>query len=70
MADKLLYKVEEAAERIGIGRSTFYALIRSGQVETVKVGKSRLVPALALDEFVARVRTAQSPAASPEGVQA
>lgn len=70
MPEKLLYQVKEAAERINLGRSTVYTLIRTGQIESVKVGRKRLIASAALDEFVARVRAAQSPAASPEGVQA
>jgi excisionase family DNA binding protein len=56
VATKLLYRVPEAVEQTGIGRSTLYELMRSGDLESVKVGRSRLIPADALEEFVARLR--------------
>jgi excisionase family DNA binding protein len=37
--DRLLYRVEEAAEAMGVGRSTGYELIWSGELATVKIGK-------------------------------
>lgn len=42
----------EAAERLRIGRSTLYDLIRSRRLRTVKIGARRLVPASALEETV------------------
>ncbi len=44
--------VEEAAERLGIGRTLMYALITAGDVESVRIGRLRRVPADALDAFV------------------
>jgi excisionase family DNA binding protein len=59
-APRLLLKVEEAAERLGIGRSTMYALVLSGDVESVTIGRLRRVPADALPAYLARLREAQS----------
>jgi excisionase family DNA binding protein len=50
-----LIPVEEAARLLGIGRSTTYDLIRSGQLRSVKIGKRRLVPAFAVDEAIERL---------------
>ena len=50
--DRLLYSVNEAMELLNLGRSVIYELIRSGQLRTVKVGRRRLVPARALDDYV------------------
>ncbi|MFG2148648.1 helix-turn-helix domain-containing protein [Streptomyces sp. NPDC048696] len=55
----VLLKVEEAARRLRIGRTTCYALIRSGELESVPVGRLRRVPADAPAAYVARLRTAQ-----------
>jgi len=55
-----LLTVEEAARRLQIGRTTCYGLIRSGELESVPVGRLRRVPADAVPEFVARLRRAQS----------
>lgn len=37
-SDKLLPVVREAGEVIGAGRSTMYELLRSGRVESVRIG--------------------------------
>ncbi|GLP71110.1 hypothetical protein TUSST3_77300 [Streptomyces sp. TUS-ST3] len=58
----VLLKVEEAARRLRIGRTTCYALIRSGELESVPVGRLRRVPADAPAAYVARLRAAQSTA--------
>ncbi|GGO98523.1 helix-turn-helix domain-containing protein [Wenjunlia tyrosinilytica] len=51
-----LLTVEEAARRLRIGRTTCYSLIRSGELESVPVGRLRRVPADAVTEFVSRLR--------------
>jgi len=53
---RLVLTVEEAAERLGIGRTLMYALISAGDVESVRIGRLRRVPADALDAFVLRLR--------------
>lgn len=53
---RLLLTVEEAAERLRIGRSLMYRLVLSGAVESVHVGRLRRIPAECLDEHVARLR--------------
>ena len=55
----LLLRVEEAAERLGIGRSLMYRLVLSGEVESVHVGRLRRIPAECLDEHVARLRAVE-----------
>ncbi|MDX2938314.1 excisionase family DNA-binding protein [Streptomyces ipomoeae] len=55
----VLLKVEEAARRLRVGRTTCYALIRAGELESVMVGSLRRVPADAVPEYVTRLRTAQ-----------
>jgi excisionase family DNA binding protein len=52
----LLLRIEEAARRLGIGRSLMYRLVLSGAVESVHVGRLRRVPAECLTEHVARLR--------------
>lgn len=52
----ILYRVDEAAEALRISRSVIYELIRSSQLRTVKVGRRRLVPVEALEEYVASLR--------------
>lgn len=39
----VLLKVEEAAELLGVGRTTAYALIKSGALASVPVGRLRRI---------------------------
>lgn len=52
----LLLRVEEAALRLGIGRTSMYRLVMSGEVESVLIGGLRRVPAPCLQEYVDRLR--------------
>jgi excisionase family DNA binding protein len=42
------FTVEEAAKVLGIGRNNAYALVRSGDIPTIRLGKRILVPMVAL----------------------
>lgn len=54
--DKLLLTVEEAAHRLGIGRSLMYRLVLTGTIESVTLGKLRRIPSECLTEFVDGLR--------------
>ena len=43
--ERLAYSVADAATVSGIGRTTLYALMASGQLPSKKIGKRRLIPA-------------------------
>lgn len=58
--EKLLYKPEEAAKALGIGRSKIYALMASGQLESVLVGGSRRIPLDAMHAFIEQLRESPS----------
>lgn len=51
--ERLLLRPIEAAERLGIGRTKLYELLRAGDLRSVKIGGARRVSATALAEFVA-----------------
>jgi excisionase family DNA binding protein len=53
---RLLLRIEEAAQRLGIGRSLMYRLVMSGEVESVHVGRLHRIPAECLAEHVAPLR--------------
>lgn len=52
----LLLTAEQAAGRLGIGRTKMFDLIATGEVSSVKVGRCRRVPTEALAEYVAQLR--------------
>ena len=52
----VLLTVEEAAERLRIGRTLMYRLVSTGAIETVTVGRLRRVPEECLAEYVTRLR--------------
>lgn len=53
---RLLLTVEEAADRLGIGRSLMYELIGSHEIASIRVGRLRRVPLEALTDYVAALR--------------
>ena len=48
--------IEQAAQRLGIGRTLMYALVSSGEVESVTIGRLRRIPAECVAEYVDRLR--------------
>jgi excisionase family DNA binding protein len=52
-SDRMLLTVEEAAERLGIGRSTMYTLITSGEIDSIHVGRLRRLEPAALARYIA-----------------
>lgn len=57
---RIVLTIEEAARRLGIGRTTMYALVKTGQVRTVTIGRLRRVPAFCLDEYVQNLLTEET----------
>lgn len=49
---KVLLTTTEAAAVLGIGRTSLYELIRSGKLETIKIGRRRLIPATAIPKLI------------------
>ncbi len=58
MSDAVLLKPEDAAALLGISRTRVYGLIGSGELASVKIGRSRRVPRVELDSYVASIRAA------------
>jgi excisionase family DNA binding protein len=48
-----LLAIQQATFELGIGRSALYELIAAGKLKTVKLGRRRLVPREAIEEFIA-----------------
>jgi excisionase family DNA binding protein len=55
---RIVLTVEEAAQTPKIGRTLMYALVKSGDIESVTIGRLRRSPLDALNEYVAFLRTA------------
>lgn len=49
---RVVLTIEEAARRLGVGRTTMYALVMSGEIRSVTIGRLRRVPARCLTEYV------------------
>lgn len=56
MVERLLLRVDEAAELLGLGRSKVYELVTAGELESVTVGRARRIPRAALEAFVEKMR--------------
>ncbi|WP_027941307.1 helix-turn-helix domain-containing protein [Amycolatopsis taiwanensis] len=55
MPERIMLTAEEAAERLGIGRTLMFKLLRAGQIESVRIGRLRRVPASAIQDYAARL---------------
>jgi excisionase family DNA binding protein len=53
MNEKKLYRVTEAMALLSLKRSVIYELLRCGRLRSVHEGRTRLVPAAAIAEYVA-----------------
>jgi excisionase family DNA binding protein len=51
---KRAYRTPEAAELLSISDSELRVLIAQGQIDSIRVGRVRLVPASAIDAFIER----------------
>ncbi len=66
---KVLYRVSEAAELLSIGRTRLYEAIKTGDLETVTFGTSRLVPAESIQAFAGRLKKGSTPERNSEAEQ-
>jgi excisionase family DNA binding protein len=53
-----LLSIKNACRFLGLSRTTVYALLASGKLRSVTVGRRRFVPSDAIDEFIAALPTA------------
>ncbi|GIW36254.1 MAG: hypothetical protein KatS3mg073_0399 [Meiothermus sp.] len=49
---KIAYRVEEAAQILGIHPSTVYELVRAGTLPHKRLGRRIIIPARALEEWL------------------
>jgi excisionase family DNA binding protein len=50
--DKGLLKIEEAARVLSLGRSKTYQLVMEGAIPSIHIGRSRRIPAAALERWI------------------
>ena len=50
--EPLSVRIATAVKLTGIGRSTLYELINSGEIETVKIGRSTFIPYRCLKRLI------------------
>lgn len=55
--NRKLYRVEEVADALDIGRTKVFDLIRAGQLASVKVGGSRRITERAIEDYIDRLGT-------------
>ncbi len=56
--EPLLYNASQVAALLCCGRTTVWELMRSGKLESVKVGRSRRIPRDAVESYIAGLRDA------------
>jgi excisionase family DNA binding protein len=66
-----LLTVEEAAGWLSVGRTAVYTLLKDGQINSVRIGRLRRIPAEALTTYTARLIAEQhaSERTQPSGPQ-
>jgi excisionase family DNA binding protein len=53
--ERLLDSIREAGRRLGVGRTTIYALIKDGDLKSVKIRNRHLVTRASEDELIERL---------------
>ena len=64
MTDKLLYDPESAAAVLSVSRATVYIYLANGELESIRMGRSRRIPREALERFVEQRRQPSEPVAA------
>jgi len=56
----LVLTIEQAAQRLEIGRSLMFALVKAGEVESIRIGRLHRIPYDALLSYLQRLRESRS----------
>lgn len=57
--EKIGLSVDETVEASGLSRSVVYEKLRTGEIQSVKVGRRRIIPADALRAYFAALQAEQ-----------
>ena len=52
--DRKAYKIGEVAQALGVGPTTIHKLLREGELQKIKLGRSTLILAESLDALLTR----------------
>ena len=58
--DKLLLTVEEVGHLTGLGRTLLYEKLKSGELRSVTIGRSRRISKAAIEDFVRRLEAGEA----------
>ncbi len=64
--ETILYRPEDGARLLGIGRSKIFELMASGDLPSVQIGRARRVSRWALEDFAARMESAPTRLGEPQ----
>lgn len=59
-SERILLTVEEAAERLGIGRTFAWRLVRTGELRSVQIGRLRRIHVDAVRDYTDRLTTKEA----------
>lgn len=64
MSTALLFSPEMAAAKLSLSRTAIFNLMRAGELQSIKIGRARRIPAAVLEEYVERLQREQAPASA------
>lgn len=64
-APRLVLTIEDAAKRLGIGRTLMYQLLNEGKVRSVRIGRLHRIPVECLTEYVSNLLAASGGHSQP-----
>ena len=50
----MTYKIDEVAQTLGLGKTTIHKLIREGELQKIKLGRSTLISADSIEALLQR----------------
>ncbi len=53
VADRQLYRIPDAMRLLSMSRSVIYEQLRAGRLRSVRQGRTRLIPAAAITDYIA-----------------
>ena len=51
---RITYKIDEVAQALGLGKTTIHKLLREGQLQKIKLGRSTLISADSVEKLLQR----------------